>query len=206
MTAISPRRRNLRLTGYDYSQPGVYFVTICILGRACLLGTMGESRMRLNELGSIITSCWHDLPSRYPHVSLDAFVVMPNHIHGIISAGAGLPRLSPGPTLGNILGYFKYQSTKRINEFRKTPGAQLWQRNFFEHIIRDDNSLNRIREYITFNPQRWHLDRENPKAAGQDEFDLWLKNRKKGSLRKRQDSAVKPSPDDTLMKNGRNLD
>jgi putative transposase len=99
---------------------------------------------------------------------------MPNHLQGIIFVGAGSPRPLPGKTLSDIIGYFKYQSTKHINELRSSPGAPLWQRNFFEHVIRDDSSLNRIREYICTNPERWELDRNNPGARGTDEFGRWL--------------------------------
>jgi putative transposase len=122
----------------------------------------------------MVASCWRDLPRHYPGVSLDAFVVMPNHIHGIVFVGAGSPRPSSGQTLSNIIGYFKYQSTKRINELRNSPGAPFWQRNFFEHVIRDDDSLNRVREYIITNPERWELDPNNPRTGGTDEFDRWL--------------------------------
>jgi putative transposase len=164
----------MRLSGYDYSQPGPYFVTICTKEKACILGKIADSVMHLSVLGGMVTSCWHDLSSHYPDISLDAFVVMPNHMHGIIFVGAGSPRPSPGLNLSSIIGYFKYQSTKRANELRNSPGAPLWQRNFFEHVIRDENSLNRIREYIWTNPERWELDRDNPLSRKTDEFDRWL--------------------------------
>jgi len=99
---------------------------------------------------------------------------MPNHIHGVIFVGAGSPRPLPEPTLSTIIAYFKYQSTKSFNELRNSPGTQLWQGNFYEHVVRDDNSLNRIREYIMTNPQRWELDRNNPLSRGIDDFDRWL--------------------------------
>jgi hypothetical protein len=122
---------------------------------------------------------------------------MPNHVHGIIMIvgagsrrpgnlsnyeggkenrgtpeGGGTPPLQKQPPLSQIIGYFKYESTKDINILRKTPGVKLWQRGFYEHVIRDDESLNRIREYIESNPLRWDLDKENPKAVGKDDFDL----------------------------------
>jgi len=122
---------------------------------------------------------------------MDHFVIMPNHVHGIIMivVGAGSPRpikfsrdrqggetppLQKQPSLSAIIGYFKYQSARLINEQRGTPGAKVWQRSFYEHVIRDDESLNRIREYIDTNPKRWTLDRENPDAEGKDDFDDWL--------------------------------
>jgi REP element-mobilizing transposase RayT len=152
----------------------MYFITICVKEIACHLGEISGSEMQPNQLGDIVKECWLEIPAHYPNVDLDAYVIMPNHIHGIICAGAGSPRPPYRPTLGNILGYFKYQSTKRVNELRQTAGTSFWQRNFFEHVIRDDNSLNRIREYILTNPQRWDLDRNNPLAKGTDEFDRWL--------------------------------
>ncbi len=173
MSITPSRRRPLRLSDFDYSQPGPYFVTI-LKERACILGTIADSVMMLTELGDVVTSSWHELPRHYPAISLDAFVVMPNHLHGIIFVGAGSPRPSSGPTLSNIVGYFKYQSTKRMNELRNSPGASLWQRNFFEHVIREDHSLNRIREYIFTNPERWEMDRNNPLSKGTDDFDRWL--------------------------------
>ncbi len=186
MSVILPRRRRLRLTGYDYSQPGMYFITICVKEKACLLGEISGSEMQRNQLGGIVKTCWLEIPAYYSIVILDAFVVMPNHIHGIIYVGAGSPRPSYRPTLGNIVGYFKYQSTKGVNELRQTPGTSFWQRNFFDHVIRDDNSLNRIREYIITNPQRWELDRNNPLARGTDEFDRWL-----GDIKSRPAGQIK---------------
>jgi REP element-mobilizing transposase RayT len=164
----------------------MYFITVCVKEKAYLLGKIIGLEAYPNKLGDLVKTCWLEIPDHYPSVTLDAFVVMPNHIHGIIYVGAGSPRpsgsLRPSesakppyrPTLGNIMGYFKYQSTQRINELRQTPRTSFWQRNYFEHVIRDDNSLNRIREYIMTNPQRWELDRNNPLARGSDEFDRWL--------------------------------
>jgi REP element-mobilizing transposase RayT len=120
---------------------------------------------------------------RDPNIALDAFVIMPNHVHGVINlVGAGLPRPyndeipspSKQPTLGQIIAYYKYQSTKAINVMRLTPGARFWQRGYYEHIIRNDSALSRIREYIVNNPLRWELDRENLHASGKDDFDRWL--------------------------------
>lgn len=176
-------RRLLRLPEYDYSQAGAYFVTICVQGRECLLGEIIDGSMHLNDHGKIVRNCWDSLPHHYPGIELDAFVVMPNHVHGVVVlVGAGLPRpyndeiTSPSkqPTLGQIIGYYKYQSTKAINVMRQAPGTRYWQRGYYEHIVRDDKSLSRIREYIANNPLRWELDRENFHASGQDDFDRWL--------------------------------
>lgn len=188
--AIGPdRRKSLRLTGYDYSQTGVYFVTICAQARKNLFGSIVNDEMHLNEPGRMIYSCWRELSSHYPTIELDYFTVMPNHIHGIIFlVGAGFPRpgvppgavggetppLQKNPNLSTIIGYFKYQSTRQINGARQTPRAKVWQRSFYDHVIRDDDSLNRVRSYIETNPLRWHLDRENLAARARDDFDVWL--------------------------------
>lgn len=173
-------RRSIRLRGYDYSLPGAYFITICTQDRACLFGEVVDRQMRLNDAGWMVQAVWNDLPHHYPGVDTDAFVVMPNHIHGIIAitdaatVGAGLPRpytlrsaTAPSPaTLGQVVAYFKYQSTKRFNAAGGTPGVRLWQRNYYEYIICNDKSLNRIRDYIATNTVRWHLDRETPDRTG----------------------------------------
>jgi REP element-mobilizing transposase RayT len=158
--------------------------------------------MNLNNYGKAVAQCWQELPNYYPNIQLDAFAVMPNHVHGVIViVGAGSPRpywveMHPmGPallgneagtvnkyisnqhkkvTLGQIIGYYKFQSTKAVNELRKTSGQPVWQRSYYKHVLRDDASLNRIREYIFNNPLLWEIDKENPQAKGIDEFDVWL--------------------------------
>jgi len=186
MTAVfdpdKHHRRSIRLPGYDYSRSGAYFVTICAQDRACLFGDIADGVMRLNDAGRVVADSWQWLESQYDYVELDEFVIMPNHVHGVIViVGAGLPRpyIASGAetktgaetaplraTLGRMVAYFKYQSTKHINIMRGTPGMQVWQRNYYEHIIRNDDSLNRIREYIVNNPLQWALDRENPCIGG----------------------------------------
>jgi len=185
------RRRSIRLKGYNYSQAGAYFITICTQERECLFGQVIEGVMQLNEYGWIVHDEWVRTADVRPNVELDLFVVMPNHLHIIVvihshDCGRGVlqyaptscagttenqtSRLrSPSQTIGAIVRGFKSASTKRINELRKTPGAAVWQRNYFEHIIRDEESLHHIRQYIVENPLRWHLDRENPNAIGTDE-------------------------------------
>lgn len=188
--AIGPApRKSLRLTGYDYSQTGAYFVTICAQARKNLFGSIVNDEMHLNEPGRIVDSCWRDLSSHYPTIDLDYFTVMPNHIHGIIflvvagsprpgkplgPSGGETPPLQKNPNLSTIIGYFKYQSAKQINRARQTPGDKVWQRSFYDHVIRDDDSLNRVRSYIETNPLRWHLDRENLASCARDDFDVWL--------------------------------
>jgi len=170
------RRRSIRLQGYDYRQAGAYFVTICARHRDCLFGDVEDGSIRLNDAGQIVVTTWRWLERQYDDVALDAWVAMPNHLHGIIvitDCGRGGSRTVPtagrtaAPTrnrkpLGRLIGAFKTVSTKQINAMRNTPGAAVWQRNYYEHIIRNDGSLNRIREYIANNPMQWEPDRENP--------------------------------------------
>ena len=163
------RRRSIRLQGYDYSREGAYFVNMCTYNRACIFGQIVDGEMMINEFGKIIKSVWSDLPRHYPDIKLDVFAIMPNHIHGIIFiVGAGF---KPAPTgknrakchpLSEIIRGFKTFSARRINEIRNLSGAHVWQRNYYEHIIRNEGELNRIREYIVNNPARWQFDRENP--------------------------------------------
>ena len=182
-------RRSLRLKGYDYAQAGAYFVTICTQDRACLFGEVVDGEMRLNEWGEIVSRTWHDLPNHVANVALDEFVVMPNHIHGIIvidnvvGAGSGVGARHAVPlqtvppqterfgrpvagSIPTIIRSFKSAVTKQINEQRATPGMPVWQRNYYEHIIRNEASLARIRDYIVNNPMQWALDRENPENVG----------------------------------------
>ena len=179
-----PQRRAMRLRGYDYSQPGAYFVSICAQHRKCLFGTIIDGQMRLNEIGEIVVECWNRIPQHFPSVELGEYVIMPNHIHGIIESnivgtrsprpieaehstpptvGARSPRpTGDSPALGKIVAYFKYQSTKHINQHHNTPGTRIWQRNFYDHVIRDDTDLQRICQYIQDNPMKWALDQLHP--------------------------------------------
>lgn len=168
----SHRRRSIRLGGYDYSQPGAYFVTVCTYGRRCLFGEVVAGAVRPNGLGKAVTRCWLELTSHYEGIQLDAFVVMPNHVHGVIikqdivaCAGAGL---RPAPTrvrdwpLSEAVRAFKSFSARRINALRNRPGAPLWQRNYYEHVIRNEADLREVREYLAGNPLRWELDELYP--------------------------------------------
>jgi REP element-mobilizing transposase RayT len=172
-----PNRRSIRLRGYDYSKVGAYFVTICAQNRTCLFGEIVDGGMRLNDAGQMVQLVWNEMPAFYPGVETDEFVVMPNHIHGIIilvgAAPRGRPVLGqargPAPTmsLGDVVQRFKTMTTKRYADAVKQSGwspfsGRLWQRNYYEHIVRNDDELNRIREYIVNNPLQWALDRDNP--------------------------------------------
>jgi putative transposase len=183
-------RRSIRLQGYDYSTPGAYFITICVQRRMCLFGAVVNDQLRLNDAGQMIQACWEQLPQRFPTLALDTYVVMPNHFHAIaILVGAPLVgaqdaqgaqntpitrsasrRGAEGPlTIGDIAGAFKSITTNHYihgvqesgwNPFEK----RLWQQNYWEHIIRDDTALGRIRSYIQTNPTRWSDDQLHPKA------------------------------------------
>ncbi len=176
-----PNRRSIRLRGYDYAQAGMYFVTICAWQRACRFGAIVDGAMRLHEDGRIVGEEWERTAAVRPSVSLDAWVVMPNHFHGIlIIGGRGTPAACPyepaisrrfgqpvSGSLSTIIGQFKSMVTKRINARRGTPGAPVWQRNYYEHIIRNEADLARIREYIVHNPLRWELDQLHPDNPSQ---------------------------------------
>ena len=170
-------RRSIRLRGYDYSRAGAYFVTICIQNRECLFGEILDGKMLLNGAGRIVAGEWNHTTALRTNVELDEFVIMPNHIHGvvvIVESRRGVlqckgvlqyapttpSRLqSPSQTIGAIVRGFKSAVTKRINELRETPGAKLWQRNYWEHIVRNESELNRIRAYIQNNPAQWEFDK-----------------------------------------------
>jgi len=171
-------RHSMRLLGYDYAQVGAYFVTSVTKDRVCLFGEIVDGEMRLNDGGRMIEQWWFELNRKFSTVETDEFVVMPNHFHGIVviagvSVGADL-RVGPnsegahvGAPLPTIIQWFKTMTT---NEYMRgvktrswTPFAgRLWQRNYYEHIVRGENELTRIREYIANNPPQWEMDRENP--------------------------------------------
>lgn len=166
-------RRSIRLKGYDYTLNGAYFVTIVAQHRLCLFADVDGNDMRLNDAGRMIATQWRALHTRFPTIQLDAFVVMPNHIHGIIvvtcadtpKTGA-TTRVAP-TSLGVVVGAYKSSTTVEFTRGVKTLGwpsfvGKLWQRNYYEHIIRHDAGLNRIRQYIAENPTRWAEDPENP--------------------------------------------
>jgi len=163
------RRRSIRLPAYDYAGPGAYFVTVVCRDRALLLE---DPSFRV-----VAEEAWRWLADQYEFVDLDTFIVMPNHLHGIILINdtcRGGSRTAPanGPrrkTLGRLVGAFKTVSTKRINEMRGTPGLPVWQRNYYEHVIRNEEELDRIRQYIAGNPMRWDQDRENPDYRPRDD-------------------------------------
>jgi len=171
-------RRSVRFKDHDYAQPGIYFVTICTHHRACVLGEIVGDHVRPSARGECADACWRDIPAHFPGVVLDAYVIMPNHIHGILVIHAGSPKdtvSSAGATfgapqvggLGTIVAAFKSATTRRVNLAMQTPGSPLWQRGYYEHIVRKTNhaalerELSSIREYIYRNPIQWTVDRDN---------------------------------------------
>jgi REP element-mobilizing transposase RayT len=164
------------LKDYDYSQAGAYFMTICTHSHKCLFGEIVSGATQLNKFGNVVNKCWLEIPHHFPNVEVDAFAIMPNHIHGIMSivdncrgtacrAPTEMIERFGKPTacsLPTIVRSFKSAATKRINALRKTPGARIWQRNYYEHVIRNEDDLNEIRQYILDNPVKWDMDEENP--------------------------------------------
>lgn len=172
---------------YDYSSEGAYFLTICTEQKACLFGDIANDQVRLNDQGTMVKGVWEELASAFQGIELDQCVIMPNHIHGIISiVGANLcvrpqaERYSTGkdsgpthrsaPTVGRLVQWFKTMTTNYYIRGVKehdwpTFSRRLWQRNYYERVIRDENELNQIRQYILDNPLKWELDPENIHAG-----------------------------------------
>jgi REP element-mobilizing transposase RayT len=168
-------RRSIRLNEYDYSQPGWYYITICTDNKISLFGQISNGKMILNEYGKIVEEEWLKTKKIRKNVDLDYYCIMPNHIHGIIiieyqiqntggrdpvHVGATrrvAPTLQPD-SLGSIIGQFKSVSTKQINKINITTGKSIWQRNYYEHIIRNETDLYYIRNYIQNNPLKWEMD------------------------------------------------
>jgi REP element-mobilizing transposase RayT len=211
-------RRSIRLRGYDYSSPGAYFITICSHNKQFLFGNVADGQMHRNDYGEIVQEEWFRSARIRKEIQLDAWMVMPNHVHGIVmiapvaahgyapgtalaahravAHGVGAHGCVPGTvltshravaravgahghaplqrrprSLATFVGGFKGAAKKRINKMRGTPGAPVWQENYYEHIIRNEDELNKIREYILTNPLRWAYDRENPERRPTDITD-----------------------------------
>ena len=197
-------RRSIRFKGYDYTQAGLYFITICCQNRACLFGEIENGKMMLNDAGAIANDCWLNIPNHFPNAILHEYVIMPNHVHGIIElVGANnhspvselhspvsklhspktelhptknkknnnsvigdnraknvSPPRSPSKTVGSVVRGFKIGVTKWMRQ--NTDTFYIWQRNYWEHIIRDDISYENISQYIINNPTKWNNDKLNP--------------------------------------------
>jgi REP element-mobilizing transposase RayT len=176
-------RHSILLKEYDYSQAGAYFVTICTWQRECLFGDVVDGVTVLNDIGRIVETVFSRLPEHFTTVQIDEYAIMPNHFHAIIfihpNVGAKMPVsdqkrakhdeavLSPlhgtmSGSLCSIVQNFKSFSSRKISQSRANPGCPVWQRNYYERVIRNEYELSRAREYIVNNPQKWSLDRENP--------------------------------------------
>jgi putative transposase len=211
-------RRSIRLREFDYSQPGAYFVTLCAFNKECLFGQVVDGQMRMNAMGEIVHEEWFRSGRIRLEIELGAFVVMPNHIHGIVrivgahgvrpnvgangvcpithgvrpnvgangvcppAATAGGrakegERRSPLPmrprSVASFVAGFKSATTRRMRELHATICRSVWQRNYYEHIVRNERELSQIREYIATNPLRWAFDRENPEADRPGDETPW---------------------------------
>ena len=154
-------RRPLRLRGFDYTSANFYLVTVCTDQRRCLLGEVVGESFAPSAFGEIVECQLELLPERLVSVTIDAFVVMPNHLHVIVRL-QGTRQASP---LRVVVGSFKSGSAREINAARRSPGAKVWQRGYHDHVIRDEADLQRVREYVDSNPIRWSLDPENPERS-----------------------------------------
>ena len=156
-----PKRKSTAIPHYDYSQPGAYFITLCVEKRRPILGKIDSSpQVVLSSIGKIVYDVWYSLPQRFPcldAISQSIFVVVPDHIHGILQITAG--GASPSPTLHQILGSFKSITTIETNRLLGTPGQKLWQRSAYEHILRNQQDFDEAAGYIAENPAR-RLKRE----------------------------------------------
>ncbi len=156
-----PQRRNPRLTGHDYRAVGAYFVTVCTDGRRCLFGEVVDDVVVLTPLGRLVQDAWDAIPSRHRWVATDAFVVMPNHVHGVIvQVTTPDGAMNRAPT-GEVVRAWKARVTADARR-RGLIGDRLWQRGYYDHIVRDEKDLHRVRQYIDNNPLAWALDEENP--------------------------------------------
>ena len=170
---MNDHRKSVRLLHYDYSQAGAYFITICVKDREPLFGSVSEDAVNLSQFGHVVEEEWNKTAVIRNNVEIDEYVVMPNHFHGIVvlkdfersdsrKEHFGAPVAG---SLSTIVRLFKQACTVHINKLRDTPHAPLWQRSYYEHIVRNDKDLQRVREYIVNNPLQWSIDEENPKNS-----------------------------------------
>jgi REP element-mobilizing transposase RayT len=178
------QRRSIRLKDYDYSQAGAYFVTICTHRKECSLGDIRDGNIELTAVGKIASKYWTEIPEHFIGAELDEFVVMPNHIHGIVMIKpVGVQNFEPlqhkyqhtiSKSIGSIIRAYK----SMVSHWCKSNGHDhfRWQRNYYEHVIRNEDDLNEIRKYIMNNPLKWDLDSENPSNSGHKALRPYGKN------------------------------
>jgi putative transposase len=164
-----PQRKSIRIQGFDYSEQGAYFITIITHKRKCIFGEINHGEMHLSPTGSIVKQIWESIPDHFPQAYVDHFVIMPNHIHGIIELVRarhavplqyeqfGKPVSGSIPT---IIRSFKSTVTRQVNLNRESPGEKVWQRNYYEHVIRNERELQAIYDYLVTNPFNWLKDEE----------------------------------------------
>lgn len=167
-------RRSVRLKGYDYTQAGAYFITICSKHGQCIFGHVENGLMILNEWGQIVEQEWQQTAVLRPNVELDVHQVMPNHFHGTLWVIGGTTETAVSPprqfgqpqkgSLDTIVGAFKSAVTHAINDLRQTRGISVWQRSFYDQIIRNERHLTAVRQYIINNPANWEADKLHPHA------------------------------------------
>jgi putative transposase len=191
-------RQHTRLRDFDYRSNHAYFVTLVTAGRECVFGSIADGVLRPSRRGLVVQQCWHDIPNHHPFVELDAFILMPNHLHGVVlfvgndiapddpvaATPASPPREScrigggRGPTphsLGAVIGSFKAAVSRKINRIRAGAAAHLWQPSYYEHVVRDDGSLDAIRNYVVANPLRWMQDADNPDGDRTDDVRTFVR-------------------------------
>ena len=153
-----PDRQRNRLEEFDYSQNGAYFITICIQERKKILSEIVGDGFPVPKLpGRIAEEMIFQIPIKYPEVFIDKFVIMPDHIHMLLRiSGTG----NPSPTLGNVIGWYKYQVTKKINQARNVQSMRVFQRSYYDHVIRNQRDYNETWEYIENNPKAWAIKKQ----------------------------------------------
>ena len=147
-----PYRKPLRIINYNYSDPGFYFVTLCVKKRPNIFGKIVDSNMLLNQFGEIVNTCWTELPVHYTNCKLDSYVIMPDHFHGIIFI-----EYNQNNTLASIIKGFKSFSSKQINLLLDDGQKFQWQKSFYDRVIRDEDELFQVRKYIEQNPLKWDI-------------------------------------------------
>ena len=174
MAKIITRKTNIRLKDYSYFENGYYFVTICSKNRENIFGEIHKkfvgtglapvrNKIKVSKLGQIINNQWNDIPNKYEDIELDKYIIMPNHLHGILILNKRTGA-SPVPTISKIIGVFKSKASLEYLRFIKNRNlnfsGKIWQRSFYDHIIRNERSLDALREYISNNPVNWEQDIE----------------------------------------------
>lgn len=156
-----PERKPIRLKNFDYSSNSAYFITICAQNRKNILSAIVGEGFPLPQLsccGEIVDKWIQRIPEKYPEISVHRYVIMPNHIHLLLSMSKDDGRGDPSPTVDAAMGWLKYQATKEINIARNTVGEKVFQRSFYDHVVRNYDDYLEINKYIYNNPRHWYLD------------------------------------------------